>query len=41
MEFAKIQKFDNFGKTAGKLEGNRPSDIFLMIMQNNRTIKRN
>lgn len=27
MEFAKIQKFEDFAKAVGKREGNRPSDI--------------
>lgn len=30
MEFAKIQKFDNFVKAVGKLEGNGPYDILLL-----------
>lgn len=36
-EFAQIRKFDNLAKDVGKLEGNMPSDILLMVMQNDVT----
>lgn len=41
MEFAKIQKFEDFAKAVGKQEGNRPSDISLVVIQNDVAIERN
>lgn len=37
----KIQNFDDFGKAAGKVEENKPSDVSLGVMQNDITRERN